>query len=65
MLMAATLTAPAIADESKVKSWRSFDSMGCMMLRECTKDVTKSKLGKVLVTNMNLLLKRLLIFSPV
>ena len=43
MLMAATLAAPAIADESKVKSWRSFDSMGCMMLRECTKDVRQVK----------------------
>ena len=41
--MAATLAAPAIADESKVKSWRSFDSMGCMMLRECTKDVRQVK----------------------
>ena len=43
MLMAATLAAPAIADESEVKSWRSFDSMGCMMLRECTKDVRQVK----------------------
>jgi hypothetical protein len=43
MLMAATLAAPAIADESKVKSWNSFDSMGCMMLRECTKDVRQVK----------------------
>ena len=41
--MAATLAAPAIADESEVKSWRSFDSMGCMMLRECTKDVRQVK----------------------
>ena len=41
--MAATLAAPAIADESKVKSWHSFDSMGCMMLRECTKDVRQVK----------------------
>ena len=43
MLMAAALTAPAFADESKVKSWRSFDSMGCMMLRECTEDVRQIK----------------------
>ena len=43
MLMAAALTAPAFADESKVKRWHSFDSMGCMMLRECTKDVRQVK----------------------
>ena len=41
--MAATLAAPAIADESKVKSWNSFDSMGCMMLRECTEEVRQVK----------------------
>jgi len=43
MLMAAALAAPAIADESKVKRWRSFDSMGCMMMRECTEDVRQVK----------------------
>ena len=43
MLMAAALTTPALADESKVKSWNSYDSMGCMMLRECTKDVRQAK----------------------
>ena len=41
--MAAALTTPALADESKVKSWNSYDSMGCMMLRECTKDVRQAK----------------------
>ena len=41
--MAAALTTPALADESKVKSWNSYDSMGCMMLRECTKDVRQVK----------------------
>jgi hypothetical protein len=43
MLMAAALTTPALADESKVKSWNSYDSMGCMMLRECTKDVRQGE----------------------
>ena len=43
MLMATALTTPALADESKVKSWNSYDSMGCMMLRECTKDVRQVK----------------------
>ncbi len=45
MLVAAALLAPASlnAKESKVKRWYSFDSMGCMMLRECTEDVRQVK----------------------
>ena len=43
MVIAAALTAPAIADESKIKRWKTFDSMGCMMLRECTEDVIQVK----------------------
>ena len=39
LLAAAAFTSPVLA-EDKVKSWRSFDSVGCMMLRECTEDVT-------------------------
>ena len=38
VLAAAALTSPVLA-EDKVKSWRSFDSVGCMMLRECTEGV--------------------------
>lgn len=38
LLAAAAFTSPVLA-EDKVKSWRSFDSVGCMMLRECTEDV--------------------------
>ena len=38
VLAAAALTTPVLA-EDKVKSWRSFDSVGCMMLRECTEGV--------------------------
>lgn len=34
VLAAAAFSAPVLA-EDKVKSWRSFDSVGCMMLREC------------------------------
>ena len=39
LLAAAAVASPVLA-EDKVKSWRSFDSVGCMMLRECTEDVT-------------------------
>ena len=38
VLAAAALTTPVLA-EDKVKSWRSLDSVGCMMLRECTEGV--------------------------
>ena len=37
---AATMATPVLA-EDKVKAWRSFDSVGCMMLRECTEGVKK------------------------
>ena len=37
---AAALASPVLAEE-KVKSWRSFDSVGCMMLKECTEGVRK------------------------
>lgn len=37
---AAALASPVLA-EDKVKSWRSFDSVGCMMLRECTEEVVE------------------------
>lgn len=35
---AATLCVPALADPV-VKGWKTNDSMGCMMMRECTNDV--------------------------
>ena len=38
----AAIVTPAFA-EDKVKSWRSFDSVGCMMLRECTEGVRQVK----------------------
>ena len=38
VLAAASLATPVLA-EDKVKSWRSLDSVGCMMLRECTEGV--------------------------
>ena len=38
VLAAAALATPVLA-EDKVKSWRSLDSVGCMMLRECTDGV--------------------------
>lgn len=39
-LAATTFCLPVVAEE-RIKSWRSFDSMGCMMLRECKEDVNK------------------------
>ena len=40
VIAAAALASPVLA-EDKVKAWRSFDSVGCMMLRECTEGVKK------------------------
>jgi len=40
VLAAAAFASPVLA-EDKVKTWRSFDSVGCMMLRECTEGVKK------------------------
>ncbi len=44
MAAAAALTfcAPAIANPN-VKGWKTMDSMGCMLLRECTEDVIPIK----------------------
>ena len=39
---AAAIATPALAQD-KVKSWRSLDSVGCMMLRECTEGVRQLK----------------------
>ena len=39
-LAAASLTLPALADPA-VKGWKTHDSMGCMMLRECTDEVVE------------------------
>jgi len=38
LFAAAAFASPVLA-EDKVKSWRSFDSLGCMMLRECKEEV--------------------------
>ena len=37
---AVSLTVPALADP-EVRGWQTMDSMGCMMMRECTDEVTK------------------------
>ena len=37
-LAASTLTVPALSDP-EVRGWKTHDSMGCMMMRECTDDV--------------------------
>ena len=40
LLAAASLSAPAIADNSKItQGYNTMDSMGCMLLRECTDGV--------------------------
>lgn len=42
MLAAASLSVPALADDSKItKGYYTNDSMGCMILRECTDGVTE------------------------
>jgi len=38
----AAIATPVFAQD-KVKTWRSFDSVGCMMLRECTDGVRQIK----------------------
>jgi len=44
MLAAVSLGTPAFADDSKItKGYYTMDSMGCMLLRECTKDVQRVK----------------------
>ena len=40
-LMAACLAAPAMADPIRKEHYYSSHSMGCMLLRECTDDVTE------------------------
>tara|TARA_B100002019_G_scaffold166719_1_gene144155 strand:+ start:2632 stop:3279 length:648 start_codon:yes stop_codon:yes gene_type:complete len=42
-ILAAAAMATPVSAEDKVKSWRSFDSVGCMMLRECTEGVKQIK----------------------
>ena len=41
----AAIVTPVFAQD-KVKTWRSFDSVGCMMLRECTEGVRQVKSWK-------------------
>ena len=44
LLVAASMVAPAFAEESKLKKgFYSMDAMGCMMLRECTENVRQIK----------------------
>lgn len=38
-LLALTLSAPALA-EPQVKGWKTNDSLGCMLMRECTEGTT-------------------------
>jgi len=40
LLVAASMSAPALADDSKItRGYNTMDSMGCMLLRECTDGV--------------------------
>ena len=44
LLAAASLTVPALADDSKItKGYNTMDAMGCMLLKECTDGVDKVK----------------------
>ncbi len=40
LLLASTTIAPALADPA-VRGWKTNDSLGCMMMRECQDDVTQ------------------------
>ena len=40
VLVAASLSAPALADDSKItKGYNTMDSLGCMLVRDCTDGV--------------------------
>ena len=39
LLLLSTAIAPALADPA-VRGWKTADSMGCMMMRECTDEVS-------------------------
>ena len=42
MMAAASMSVPVLADDSKItKGYNSMDSMGCMLVRECTDGVEK------------------------
>ena len=42
MMAAASMSAPVLADESKItKGYYTMDAMGCMLLKECTDDVER------------------------
>ena len=43
MLAAVSLGTPALADSKITKGFYTMDAMGCMLLRECTKDVQRVK----------------------
>jgi len=42
LLSSLMLTSPVMADP-EVKGWRTYDSMGCMLLGECTDDIQQVK----------------------
>ena len=66
--LASVLAAAAIAThafaEDKVKSWRSYDSVGCMMLRECTEGVDKVSSSKDLGPEYAEFERKLIRLSP-
>lgn len=43
LLLSSTMIAPALADPA-VKGWKTNDSLGCMMMRECQDDVIQINL---------------------
>ena len=43
LLSSCLLTAPALAEGKITKGFYSMDALGCMLTRECTKDVRRVK----------------------
>ena len=43
LVFAAVAAVTPVLAQDKVKAWRSFDSVGCMMLKECTEGVKQVK----------------------
>ena len=57
MLAAASLSVPALADDSKItKGYNTMDSMGCMDLRECTDGVEQITSLLIFLVSIDILL---------
>ena len=57
MMAATSMSVPVMADDSKItKGYNSMDSMGCMLVRECTDGVKKSLVFWIFLVSMTILL---------